>query len=143
MNTVTLSDYDIINMLANVHESNNNDIFFTIYPDRCINHGSINCHYFDSNEFNTKFNKTDKFSIFHTNIKSSKQNINQLLCYLNSIEMDFSIICLGKTRGKSIHIDIQKIPGYKHYYCIRAKNRKALVLVCMSNIPFYLKRDLI
>ena len=51
-------------MTANVHESNNNDILSNNYPDRCINHGTTNCHYFNSNEFNTKFNKTDRFSIF-------------------------------------------------------------------------------
>ena len=54
-------------MPANVHDSNNNDILSTIAQDRCIN-GTTNCHYFDSNEFNTKFNKTDIFSTFHTNI---------------------------------------------------------------------------
>ena len=62
------------------------------------------------------------------------------MCYLNSINMDFTIIGLSETWGTSVHIDIvdleeaamgwvlrlidmQNIPGYKHYYCIRAKNR--------------------
>ena len=144
MNTVQLSDHDIINMPANVHDSNNNDILSTIDPDRYINHGMTNCHYFDSNTFNTKFNKTDRFSIFHTNIRSSKQNINQLLCYLNSIDMDFSIIGLSETWGKSIHIDMQNIPGYKHYYCIRAKNRNGggTSLYVKSTIPFKQRSDL-
>ena len=144
MNTVQLSDHDIINMPANVHDSNNNDILSTIDPDRYINHGMTNCHYFDSNTFNTKFNKTDRFSIFHTNIRSSKHNINQLLCYLNSIDMDFSIIGLSETWGKSIHIDMQDIPGYKHYYCIRAKNRNGggTSLYVKSTIPFKQRSDL-
>ena len=72
INTVQHGELDIINMPANVHDSNNNDILSTIDPDRCIN-GRTNCHYFDSNELKTKFNKTDRFSIFHTNIRSSKQ----------------------------------------------------------------------
>ena len=111
-------DQDIINMPANVHDSNNNDILMsTIDPGRCIN-GTTKCHYFDSNEFNTKFNKTVRFSIFHTNIRSSKHNINHMMCYLNSINMDFSIIGLSETWGTSIHIDMQNIPGYEHYYCI-------------------------
>ena len=144
MNTVQLSDNDIINMPANVHDSNNNDILSTIDPDRYINHGMTNCHYFDSNTFNTKFNKTDRFSIFHTNIRSSKHNINQVLCYLNSIDMDFSIIGLSETWGKSIHIDMQNIPGYKHYYCIRAKSRKGggTSLYVKSTIPFKQRSDL-
>ena len=144
MNTVQLSDNDIINMPANVHDSNNNDILSTIDPDRYINHGMTNCHYFDSNEFNTKFNNTDRFSIFHTNLRSSKHNINQLLCYLNSIDMDFTIIGLSETWGKSIHIDMQNIPGYKHYYCIRGKNRNSggTSLYVKSTIPFKRRSDL-
>ena len=130
-------------MPANVHDSNNNDILSTIDPDRCIN-CKINCHYFDSNEFNTKFNKMDRFSIFHTNIRSSKYNINQLMCYLNSINMDFSIIGLSETWGTSIHIDMQNIPGYEHYYCIRAKTRKGggTSLYVKSSIPFKKRPDL-
>ena len=45
-NTVQRGDQDIINMPANVHDSNNNDILSAIDPDRCIN-GTTNCHYFD------------------------------------------------------------------------------------------------
>ena len=111
----------------------------SIDPDRCIN-ARTNCHYFDRNEFN----KTDRYSIFHTYIKSSKHNINQLMCYLNSINMDFSIIGLSETWGASIHIDMQNIPGYKHCYCIRAKNRKSggTSLYVKSSIPFKKRSDL-
>ena len=143
INTIQHGEQDIINMPANVHDSNNNDILSTIDPDRCIN-CRINCHYFDSNELNTKFNKTDRFSIFHTNIRSSKHNINQLMCYLNSINMDFSIIGLNETWGTSVHIDMQNIPGYKHYFCIRAKNRKGggTSLYVKSSIRFKKRFDL-
>ena len=124
-------------MPANMHDSNNNDILPTIDPDRSVN-GRTNFHYFDSNAFNTKFNKTDTFLIFHTNIGSSKHNINQLMCYLNSINMDFSVIGLSETWGTSVHIDMQNIPGYKHYYCIRAKNPKggSTSLYVKSSITF-------
>ena len=58
--------------------------------------------------------------------------------------MDFSIIGLSETWGKSIHIDMQNIPCYKHYYCIRAKNRKGggTSLYVKSTIPFKQKSDL-
>ena len=143
INTIQLGDQDIINMPANVHDSNNNDILSTIDPDRCIN-CRTNCHYCDSNEFNTKFNKAGRFSIFHTNIRSSKHNINQLMCDLNSISMDISIIGLSETWGTSVHIDMQNIPGYEHYYCIRAKNKKGggTSLFVKSSIPFKKRSDL-
>ena len=38
--------------------------------------------------------------------------------------MDFSILGLSETWGSSVHIDMQNFPGYKHYYSIKAKNRK-------------------
>ena len=130
-------------MPDNVHDSNNNDILSTIDPDRCIN-GRANRHYFDSNEFNTKLNKTDRFSIFHTHIGSSKHNISQLMCYLNSINIDFSIIGLIETWRTSVHIDTQNIPGYKHYYCIRAQIRQGSgsSLYVKYSIPFKERSDL-
>ena len=73
INTVQRGEQDIVNMHVNVHDSNNNDILSTIDPDKCIN-GTTKCHYFNSKEFNIKFNKTDRFLIFHTNIRSSKHN---------------------------------------------------------------------
>ena len=58
--------------------------------------------------------------------------------------MDFSIIGLSETWGKSVHIDMQHIPGYKHYYCIRAKNRNGggTSLYVKSTIPFKQRSDL-
>ena len=60
------------------------------------------------------------------------------MCYLNSINVDFSIICLSETWVTSIHIDMQNISGYKHYYCIKAKNRKGggTSLYVKPSIPF-------
>ena len=63
INTVQLGDQDIINMPANVHDSNNNVILSTIDPDRCIN-VKTNCHYFDSNEFNTNLIRQTDFRYF-------------------------------------------------------------------------------
>ena len=58
--------------------------------------------------------------------------------------MDFSIIGLSETWGTSIHIDMQNIPGYEHYYCIRAKTRKGggTSLYVKSSIPFKKRPDL-
>ena len=41
INTVQHGEQDIINMPANVHDSNNNDILSTIDPDRCINGSKV------------------------------------------------------------------------------------------------------
>ena len=41
-----------------------------------------------------------KFSIFHTNIRSSKQNLLQIKNFLDTLNNDFSIIGLSETWGK-------------------------------------------
>ena len=66
------------------------------------------------------------------------------MCYLNCVNMDFSIIGLSETWGRSIHIDMQNIPGYEHYYCIMAKTRKggSTSLYVKSSIPFKNRPDL-
>ena len=51
---------------------------------------------------------------------------------------------LSETWGTSVHIDMQNIPGYQHYYCNRAKNRKGggTSLYVKSSIPFKKRSDL-
>ena len=58
--------------------------------------------------------------------------------------MDFSIIGLSETWGKFIYIDMQNIPGYKPYYCIRTKNQKncGTSLYVKSSILFKKRFDL-
>ena len=56
--------------------------------------------------------------------------------------MDFSIISLSETWGKSIHIDMKNITGYRHY--IRAKNRKGdKTYLYVKSIIQFKKKDLI
>ena len=82
--------------------------------------------------------------VFYEANKDDYYNINQLMCYLNSINMDFSIIGLSETWGTYVHIDMQNIPCYKHYYRIRAKNRKkgGTSLYVKSSVPFKKRSDL-
>lgn len=61
-----------------------------------------------------------KLSLFHLNIRSSRQDkLNDMMCYLETIESDFSIISLSENWGKSYNIEMRTIPGYKHLYYIR------------------------
>ena len=54
------------------------------------------------------------------------------------MDINFSIIGLSETWGKPQHIDMQTIPGYIHYYCTRAKNKRGggTSLYIKSSIPF-------
>ena len=73
-----------------------------------------------------------KFSIFHINIRSSKQNLLQLKNSLVRLNNDCSIIGLSETWGKSINIDLQTISGYNHDHCTRAKYRSGGGTVLLS-----------
>ena len=66
INTAQFGDQDIINMSTNVHDSNNNDILSTIDPDnRYVSMVGQIAIILTAMNFNTKFNKTERFSIFH------------------------------------------------------------------------------
>ena len=60
------------------------------------------------------------------------------------MDINFSIIGLSETWGKPQHIDMQTIPGYIHYYCTRAKNKRGggTSLYIKSSIPFKSRSDL-
>ena len=69
-----------------------------------------------------------QIAIFSTAMNSTLnliRQVDQLMCNLNSINMDFSVICVIETWGTSIHIDMQNIIGYKlvHIICIRQAMR--------------------
>ena len=112
----------LIDSVDNVIDNNDNDVLAHIDPDRYIDKKS-NCNNYAIKEFNRNFSGLQKFSIFHTNIRSSKQNLLQLKYFLDTLNNDFSIIGLSETWGKSINVDLQTISGYNHYHCTRAKDR--------------------
>ena len=60
------------------------------------------------------------------------------------MDINFSIIGLSETWGTPQHIDMQTIPGYIHYYCTRAKNKRGggTSLYIKSSIPFKSRSDL-
>ena len=134
---------NVIDMPNNVHDNNYNDVLAHIDPDRYIDKKS-NCNNYTIKEFNGNFSGLLKFSIFHTNIRSSKQNLLQLKNFLDTLNNDFSIIGLSETWGKSINIDLQTISGYNHYHCTRAKDRSGggTSLYLKKSIPFKPRPDL-
>ena len=126
---------NVIDMPNNVHDNNDNDVLAHIDPDRYIDKKS-NCNNYTIKEFNGNLSGLLKFSIFHTNITSLKQNLIQLKNFLGTLNNDFSIIGLSKTWGKSINIDLQTISGYNHYHCTRAKHRSG------GGTSLYLKKSI-
>ena len=111
------------------YECHNNDFFTDIDPDlNYINHTNKKCSYYTINEFNKDYfnynKRKNNLSLFHTNIRSSSHNkINDLKCYLSTLNMDFSIIGLSENWGKQDTIDLRNLPGYIHHHYIRSDKR--------------------
>ena len=102
-----ISENYVINMPDNVNEFKLNDILSNSDPNRSNFNSCNSSRYYTSIELKKQRGHYNNVSIFHTNIRSSIQNLNQLKCYLNSLDVNFSIIGLSKTRGKPQHIDMQ------------------------------------
>ena len=123
-------------------ECNNNDFFNPVDPD--INFGfnaNRPCTYYTINTFNDvygKFNsKIKHLSLFHMNIRSSSHtNLNDLLCYLDTLDIDFKVIGLSENWGKTHNIDLRHIPGYTHHYCIRPRSKIG------GGASLYIKKEL-
>ena len=130
------------------YECNNNDFFTDIDPDlNYINHTNKKCSYYTINEFNKdyfNFNKRkNNLSLFHTNIRSSSHNkINDLKCYLSTLNIDFSIIGLSENWGKQDTIDLRNPPGYIHHHYIRSDKRGGGVSLYVKNgIQYKLRKN--
>ena len=85
-----------------------NDLLSNIDP-YIINKRQSNCQYFDSLFFNNMFGSI-------STIRSLSCNLSNLKCYLEKINLDFSIIGISENWGTLQNIDIQNINGYSHEY---------------------------
>ena len=118
------------------YECNNIDFFTDIDPDlNYINHTNKTCSYYTINEFNKDYfnynQRKNYLSLFHTNIRSSSQNLK---CYLSTLNIDFSIIGLSKTWGKQDTIDLRNLPGYIHHHYIRSDKRGGGVSLSIKKV---------
>ena len=136
-------DPNVINMPLNVHDNSRNDALATIDPDVHIRRFT-NCQYFDIAKFNSKFKNEYSLSMLHTNIRSSSRNICQLKSYLQTLNVNFSIIGISENWGTVENIDVQTMPGYTHEYCIRSNGKKGggVSIYVKSNLPYKVRKSL-
>ena len=77
---------------------------------------SINCKYYDINEFlSSKFNANKSFSVLHMNIHSVQLHIEEFCIILKMLDFKFDFICLSESKiqkGFEPKIDIN-IDGYQ------------------------------
>ena len=57
---------------------------------------NISSNYYNEHSFNTKFQNNDNLSFIHLNIRSVPLHFSELLCYLDTLIINFKIIAFVK-----------------------------------------------
>ena len=65
--------------------------------------------------------------MLHANIKSFSRNISQLKSYLQTLNVNFSIMGSSENWGTVEKIGIQTSPGYFQEYCVRSSGKEVVV----------------
>lgn len=80
--------------------------------------------YFDAAEFKRKYykNDLDSLMLFHLNVRSLRRNQDELLLFLQSIQVKFHVLVLTETWLTDPE-EFPEIPGYKSFHSVRRKKR--------------------
>ena len=107
------------------------------------NSHQLDCQYYTENTFNTKFPPSDKFSIFHVNMRSIPNNLDKLIYYLEGIQHTFNIIAISETWLQEHNKTLYNIRGYNHEYVIRTNRVGGGVsLFIHSSLNYKVRTDL-
>ena len=61
------------------------------------NNRTVNSDYFTEQEFNKIISKNINFSLMHLNIRSLPLHFTEILCYLDTLDIEFIILALNLT----------------------------------------------
>ena len=104
------SHHDINNMYSTYDRSNLQSIDADNNYWNDVNN-VISSKYYNECNFNLHFKKNTNFSLIHMNIRSVPLHFSEFLSYLNTLDIEFSIIALSETAIHSNDIDYI-IPNY-------------------------------
>jgi hypothetical protein len=102
--------------------------------------------YYQVDALNNKtktYNDNSYFSIFHTNIHSTKQNYDNLNQLLSLITHKFTVLALTETWLKSHNVDLYPIEGYQHEHSTRAiKTGGGISLYIQEQLDYKIRSEL-
>ena len=102
----------------------------------------VNAEYYTEQSFNDNFSNNCNFSLMHLNIRSIPLHFTELLCYLDSLNIEFKLIALSETALNDTHTDF-KMPNYNCEIDVRHKRKGGGVsLYIHSALQYKLRRDL-
>ena len=83
------------------------------------------------------------FLLFYMNTRSTRNNLNKMLAYLETLSHKFDIIGLSETWLKESEADLYDIPGYNHVTMPRVYAERSGVSLYVKNIFSYeVRKDL-
>ena len=101
---------------------------------------SVNSEYYNEQQFNRKFGNNTNFSLMHLNIRSVPSHFEELLCYLDTLNIEFKIIALSETAINNTHTNYN-IPNYNCQMDYRAKKKGGGVSLYIHNALQYKTRN--
>ena len=110
----------------------------------------MNFNYYETHAFhklknNLKLNKSENFSIFHSNICSLQENFDKLEILLDNLEHQFDVIALTETwhMEKNINFTPGILPGYQKYEGLAGLTKKGGCGVYIKDIiPYIMSKHL-
>ena len=105
---------------------------------------SHSCNYFTEDMFCTMAGKwTDKFSLFHHNIRSLPGKVEELNAFLDSLKFKFKVIGLSETWLTNDNSELFHFDGYKSIHRVRkGKRGGGVALYIDCNINYVSRQDL-
>ena len=102
----------------------------------------VNAEYYTEQSFNDNFSNNCNFSLMHLNIRSIPLHFTELLCYLDTLNIEFKLIAISETALNDTHTDFKK-PNYNCEIDVRPKRKGGGVsLYIHSALQYKLRRDL-
>ena len=83
----------------------------------------FNSNYYTEDSLNKKLSNVltsrCNFSLIHLNIRSAPKHISEFESYINSLQIEFSIVGFSETWFHDSNVDVYSLNGYNHEYMYR------------------------
>jgi len=117
------------------------------FNDNTFVQNDLSCDYYVEDTFNNKCTElllnADNFSIFNLNIRSLPRHYSELLSYLSTLKLNFSVIGLTETWLTDATADLFELEGYNHFKLFRSCRRGGGVsLYVKDNLDAQMRDDL-
>ena len=98
--------------------------------DNIVN-ADIDCRKYSINNFKSSFSVSDKFVVFHQNIRSYNKNSDEFILFMSSLDTDVDVVILSETWFDEYNL--HDICGFKAYHTYRKDRTGGGVSVFVNN----------